>query len=196
MHTANFCTEEFLRRETFTHRSSYTEPFLHKIASTIASPKSDLDVKAEKNTILKVFYWTFNGKVTSAKMQKNYWQITIATLIQPFQYDLRCSAAKETIVLCTQAWHQGTLTQPLRCDSQTLHCKTQYKHAQQRKKLQLQNRISTPKPKKTRFNNTFSRKITSAKMQKNYWQITTATFMQPFQYDLRCSATFSYEKQL
>ena len=156
LHTANFCTEEFLRKETFTHRSSYTEPFLHKIASTIASPKSDLDVKAEKNTILKVFYWTFNRKVTSAKMQKKYWQITIATLIQPFQYDLRCSAAKETIVLCTQAWHQGTLTQPVRCDLQTLHCKTQYNNAQQRKKLQLQNRISTPKPKKTRFNNSIT----------------------------------------
>ena len=38
------------------------------------------------------------------------------------------------------------------------------------------------------FNKTFDRKITSAKMQKIYSEITIATFMQPFQSDIRCSA--------
>ena len=36
------------------------------------------------------------------------------------------------IVLRTQPRHQGTLTQPLQYDLQTLHCKTSYKYAQQR----------------------------------------------------------------
>ena len=44
-----------LHRGALTHRSSYTEPFLVMIAPTIATPKSDLDAEAEKNTTAKAF---------------------------------------------------------------------------------------------------------------------------------------------
>ena len=63
---------------------------------------------------------------------------------------------------------------------------------QWRRKLQLQNRISTPKQQKddfeALFKRNFKRKIISAKIEKICWQITFAALMQPFQYDLRSSA--------
>ena len=64
------------------------------IAPTIATPKSDLDAKAEKSTVLKAFEKILYRKITSAKMQKIYCKVTIATFMQPPQYDLQCSAAK------------------------------------------------------------------------------------------------------
>ena len=58
--------------------------------------------------------------------------------------------------------------------------------------MQLQNRISMPKQKKDDFEaffkRIFKRKIASAKVEKICRQITIAAWMQPFQYDLRCSA--------
>ena len=63
---------------------------------------------------------------------------------------------------------------------------------QWRRKLQLQNRISTPKRQKddfeALFKRNFKRKIISAKIEKICWQFTFAALMQPFQYDLRSSA--------
>ena len=63
--------------------------------------------------------------------------------------------------------------------------------AQRCRKLQLQDRISTPKQKKDDFEaffkRIFKRKIISAKVEKICCQITIAAWMQPFQYDLRCS---------
>ena len=62
---------------------------------------------------------------------------------------------------------------------------------QWRRKLQLQNRISTPKRQKddfeALFKRNFKRNIISAKIEKICWQITFAALMQPFQYDLRSS---------
>ena len=63
---------------------------------------------------------------------------------------------------------------------------------QWRRKLQLQNRISTPKRQKddfeALFKRNFKRTIISAKIEKICWQFTFAALMQPFQYDLRSSA--------
>ena len=60
------------------------------------------------------------------------------------------------------------------------------------RKLQVQNRISTPERKnddfEPLFKRIFRRKITSAKMEKICSQITVAAFMQPLQYDLRSPA--------
>ena len=36
--------------------------------------------------------------MTSAKIAKICWQITVAAWMQPFQYDLRCSAAKDNSI--------------------------------------------------------------------------------------------------
>ena len=77
---------------------------------------------------------------------------------------------QKTIVLRMQPWQEATLTQPLLCDLQRLSCKTQKNYAQLGRKLQVQNRISTPERKKCDFEGLFKRifrrKITSAKMEK------------------------------
>ena len=43
----------------------------------------------------------FRRKITSAKMEKICWQITVAAFMQPLQYDLRSPAAKDNSI--TQA---------------------------------------------------------------------------------------------
>ena len=81
----------------------------------------DLDAKAKK-TILKHFSKdkkNFTRKITSTKVEKICWQVTIAALMQPLQDDLRCPATvqlQNKIVLRTQLRLQATLTQPLQCD--------------------------------------------------------------------------------
>jgi len=62
------------------------------------------------------------------------------------------SQLQNTIVLRTQPQQRGTLAQPCQyCDLQRLSCKAQYNFAQRLHKLQLQNRISTPKQKNDDF---------------------------------------------
>ena len=87
--------------------------------------------------------------------------------MQPLQYDLRDLAAKDNSI----AQHQATFMQPLQCDLQRLSCKTQKNYAQRCRKLELQNRISTPKQRKDNFEaifqRIFKRKITSAKLRQS-----------------------------
>ena len=40
----------------------------------------------------------FKKKITSAKMEKIYWQISVAAFMQPLQYDLRSLAAKDNSI--------------------------------------------------------------------------------------------------
>ena len=54
-------------------------------------------------------------------------------------------------VFCTQPQQRGTWTQPFHGDLQRLSCKAHKNHAQPLHKLQLQNRISTPKRKDDDF---------------------------------------------
>ena len=61
----------------------------------------------------------------------------------------------ERSLLHTKIIARRTLTQPLQCDLQTLTCETQKNYAQRRRKLQLHNRISTPKRKKEDFEAVF-----------------------------------------
>ena len=151
----------------------------------------DLDATAKKARFWTTFRRNFKGKITSAKIEKICWQITIAALMQPLQCDLRCRAAKDNSIV-PAAWLQATLTQPLQCDLQRLTCKTQWNCAQRCQKLQLQNRDLDATAKKARFWTTFRRnfkgKITSAKIEKICWQITIAALMQPLHCDLRCRA--------
>ena len=42
-------------------------------------------------------------KITSAKVEKICWQITVAAWMQPFQYELRCSAAKDNSITAAAA---------------------------------------------------------------------------------------------
>ena len=77
---------------------------LRAMASEIAAPKPDGSRRqSDKKTILKhlhqaTFKRNFKRKIISAEIEKICWQITFAALMQPFQYDLRSSAAKDNSI--------------------------------------------------------------------------------------------------
>ena len=68
---------------------------LRATASEIVAPKPDLDARAKKDDFEALFKRIFRRKITSAKMEKICWQITVAAFMQPLQYDLRSRAAKD-----------------------------------------------------------------------------------------------------
>ena len=57
--------------------------------STPKRQKDDFEALSKRN---------FKRKIISAKIEKICWQITFAALMQPFQYDLRSSAAKDNSI--------------------------------------------------------------------------------------------------
>ena len=71
---------------------------LRTTASEIVAPKPDLDARAKKNDFETLFKRIFKKKITSAKMEKIYWQISVAAFMQPLQYDLRSLAAKDNSI--------------------------------------------------------------------------------------------------
>ena len=107
--------------------------------------------KQQKKDDFEAFFKRiFKRKITSAKVGKICWQITIATWCS-HSNTIYAVQLQKTIVSRMQPRHRTTLTQPLQCDLQRLSCKTQKNYAQRCRKLQLQNRISTPKQKKDDF---------------------------------------------
>ena len=167
----------------YTHTNFYTQEL--QLQNRISAPKRKKD---DFETLLKGL---LTGKLRAPNLRKS----ADKSLSQPgcshsnTIYEIQL---QKTIVLRMQPRHRATLTQPLQCDLQRLSCKTQLNYAQRCRKLQLQNRISTPKQKKDDlaafFKRIFNRKITSAKIAKICWKIIIAAWMQPLQYDLRCSA--------
>ena len=108
--------------------------------------------------------------------------------MQPLQYDLQSSAAKDNSIT-----HAAAAPSNLDAASTMRSVETELQSTIELcRKLQLQNRISTPKRKKddfeALFQRSFKRKITSAKIATIFWQITVAAWMQPLQYDLQSSA--------
>ena len=71
---------------------------LRTTASEIVAPKPDLDARAKKNDFETLFKRIFKKKIASAKMEKIYWQISVAAFMQPLQYDLRSPAAKDNSI--------------------------------------------------------------------------------------------------
>ena len=73
---------------------------LRAMASEIAAPKpEDLSTpKRQKDDFEALFKRNFKRKIISAKIEKIGWQFTFAALMQPFQYDLRSSAAKDNSI--------------------------------------------------------------------------------------------------
>ena len=59
----------------------------------------------KKDDFEALFKRIFRRKITSAKMEKICWQITVAAFMQPLQYDLRSPAAKDnSITHAATAW--------------------------------------------------------------------------------------------
>ena len=69
---------------------------LRTTATQIAAPKPGSRRQSGKATILKHFkYGILEGKSAAPKWKKSSCQITIATLMQPVQYDLRLFSCKD-----------------------------------------------------------------------------------------------------
>ena len=172
-----------LAHSAFTHTNFYTQAL--QLQNRISTPKR------QKDDFEALFKRNFKRKIISAKIEKICWQFTFAALMQPFQYDLRSSAAKDNSITHAAA-APSNLDAPTTMNLQRLSWKAQKNCPQRCRKLQLQNRISTPKRQKddfeALFKRNFKRKIISAKIEKICWQFTFAALMQPFQYDLRSSA--------
>ena len=112
--------------------------------------------------------------------------------MQPFQYDLRSSAAKDnSITHAAAAPSNLDAAIPMRSADWVAKHKRTMRNGVGNCSSKT-GWISTPKQKKddfeALFKRIFKRKITCAKVEKICWQITIAAWMQPFQYDLRCSA--------
>ena len=134
----------------------------------------------------------FRRKITSAKIEKICWQITLAAWMQPFQCDLRCSTAKDNSIT-----HAAAAPSNLDAATTMRSAETELQNTIELRATESQ--IAAPKPDleakaekknnfETFFTMMFKRKITNAKIEKICGQITVAAWMQPFQYDLRSSA--------
>ena len=71
---------------------------LHAMASEIAAPKRISTPTRKKDDFEAPFKRTFKRKITSAKIEKICWQITVAALTQPDQYYLQGPAAKDNSI--------------------------------------------------------------------------------------------------
>ena len=110
--------------------------------------------------------------------------------MQPLQYDLRDPAAKDNSIT-NAATARSNLDAAITMRSAEIELQNTIELRATASEIVAPkpDRISTPERKKddfeALFKMIFSRKITSAKMEKICWQITVAAFMQPLQYDLR-----------
>ena len=72
---------------------------LRTTASEIVAPKPMISTpERKKDDFEALFKRIFRRKITSAKMEKICWQITVAAFMQPLQYDLRSPAAKDNSI--------------------------------------------------------------------------------------------------
>ena len=62
------------------------------------SSKTGSRRQRKKTDFEALFKKSFNRKITSAKIGRIRWQITLADMMQPFQYNLRCPAAKDNSI--------------------------------------------------------------------------------------------------
>ena len=131
------CTEHFpVALCTTKLAQSTSQYFVLQILRKAAAP-SNLCAKAKKKHDFEaLFKRNLKRKITSAKIEKICWQITIAALMLPLQYDLQCPAAKDNSITyhaCSrsskQPWRRqtcmsrhtwqpnmATIMQPLHCD--------------------------------------------------------------------------------
>ena len=99
---------------------------LRGAGSEIAGPKPDLDARAKKKDDFEaLFKRIFRRKITSAKMEEIWSQITVAAFRQPLQYDLRSPAAKGNSI--THAAKAGSnLAIPFTLREGSYSCKSQW----------------------------------------------------------------------
>ena len=150
--------------------------------------------KRKKHDFEALFKRIFRRKITSAKMEKICWQITVAAFMQPLQDDFRDPAAKDNsitnaatarsnldaaITMRSAETELQSTIELTRNGVRNCSSKTGGSRRQSEKKTILKHFLK----------GFLEGKSLAAKMEKICWQITVAAFMQPLQYDL-------YEVQL
>ena len=86
-------------------RSAGTELQNTRDLRAMASENRISTPERKKDDFEALFKRIFRRKITSAKMEKICWQITVAAFMQPLQYDLRSPAAKDnSITHAATAW--------------------------------------------------------------------------------------------
>ena len=70
------------------------------MATEIAALRPDPGAKAKTNILKKNILKHFSKgmKMITVKIEKILWKVTVATLMQPLQYDLRRSAAEDNAI--------------------------------------------------------------------------------------------------
>ena len=123
----------------------------------------------KKDDFEALFKRIFRRKITSAKMEKICWQITVAAFMQPLQYDLRSPAAKDnSITHAATAWSNLDTAITMRSAETELQNTIELRAtASEIVAPKPDGSISTPERKKDEFEalfkRIFRRKITSAK---------------------------------
>ena len=115
----------------------------------IEAPKSDPGAKAKKER-----FWSIKKKNTSTKIEKIWCQITIATFMQPLQYDSRLPDAKDNGITQPAAAAR-ILDAAITVRSAETDLQSTIELRARCQKLKLQNRIPAPKRKRTILRGTF-----------------------------------------
>ena len=92
-------TESFYTQQAFTEKVFAQRSFLVHNHNRNCSSKTGSRRQSDKKTILKHFLkGILKAKLLAPKLRKSAEKITFAALMQPFQYDLRSSAAKDNSI--------------------------------------------------------------------------------------------------
>ena len=151
----SFYTEEFLHRESVLHWTSfYTEKFLHRANFPTGKFLHRANFYTEeffhREAFTQTICYTGCAKIEKILLTKQHSQPSCSHYNTIYDFQLQ-----NTIVLRMQPERRGTLIEVFHCDLQTLSQKIQWNYAQRLHKLQLQNRISTPKRKNEDFETLF-----------------------------------------
>ena len=160
-----------LHSSNFTLRIYTSHSTLHLISSHLSSPHliSALLVSSHLISSLLICHLSSSQLLNLSTVQPCSSHRSSSQFILALLHVTKLLLPQRSL-LHTKIIARRTLTQPLQCDLQTLTCETQKNYAQRRRKLQLHNRISTPKRKKedfeALFERNFTRKIARAKIEK------------------------------
>ena len=154
LHTASFHTQQAFRHRTLTHSTCtqcfYTwQAFTHKLFHTGKQLQNRISTpKQKKDDFEALFKRDFKRKITSAKIAKICWQITIAAWMQPLQYDLQSSAAKDnSITHAAAAASNLEAATPMRSAETELQITIELSATASEIAAPKPDRISTPKQK-------------------------------------------------
>ena len=168
---------------------------LHATASEIAAPKP----KQKKDDFEALCKRIFGRKIATAKIAKICWQITIAAWMQPPQYNLQSSAAKDNSITHAAAT-PSNLDAAIPMRSATGDSKTPYNYAHTSRPkaasshhyTAARKKANRPQPQPPHRQGTFHRRLQPLYTEKTRFRASASSrkqspcnIMQPLQCDLK-----------